>query len=144
MDTLEIIRQLQQDPALKAELRAVLLGEELLEVPSLIGKLAESLQATNARVESLIDHQAGMQSSLNDLIQMVGRSFVTMEQGFTEIRGGFGVVNQRLDTVDQRLDHVDVKIDGLDAKFTAKLDQVDSEIRDIKSDVGDIKRHLDI
>ena len=36
VDTLEIIRQLQGDPALKAELRAVLLGEEVLGLPELV------------------------------------------------------------------------------------------------------------
>ncbi len=33
MDTLKIIRQLQADPALKAELRALLLSEEVLALP---------------------------------------------------------------------------------------------------------------
>ena len=36
MDALDIIRQLQADPALKAELRAVLLGEEVLGLPELV------------------------------------------------------------------------------------------------------------
>ena len=45
MDTLEIIRQLQADPALKAELRAVLLSEEVLGLPELVRENSRRIAA---------------------------------------------------------------------------------------------------
>ncbi len=166
MDSTEIIRQLQNDPALKAEMRAVLLTEELLRVPSIVATLAETMVQHNQRLEhleatvnSLIDHQAAMQNSLQDLIQMTTRGFATMEAGFAEMRDGFrevqnkfnevdtrfdgldakftarfDQVDARLNELDARLNGLDARINGLDAKFTAKFDQVDSDIRDIKGD----------
>ena len=167
MDSTEIIRQLQNDPSLKAEMRAVLLTEELLRVPSIVATLAETMVQHNQRLEhleatvnSLIDHQAAMQNSLQDLIQMTTRGFATMEAGFAEMRDGFREVQNKFNEVDARIDSLDARIDGLDArtesmgeridglaariesleariegmdaKFTAKFDQVDSDIRDIK------------
>ena len=55
MDTLGIIRQIEADPALRAQLRAVLLGDELLDVPRLLGELAEGQRRLE---ESLRETQA--------------------------------------------------------------------------------------
>ena len=150
MDSTEIIRQLQNDPALKAEMRAVLLTEELLAVPNIVATLAETMVQHNQRLEnleatvnSLIDHQAAMQNSLQDLIQMTVRGLATIEAGFTEMRDGFREVQNKFDQVDARfsevdtrIDNLDSKLDGLDSKFTSKLDQVDSDIREIKGHLG--------
>ena len=157
MDSTEIIRQLQNDPALKAEMRAVLLTEELLAVPNIVATLAETMVQHNQRLEhleatvnSLVDHQAAMQGSLTamneslqDLIQMTARGFATMEQGFRATDAKIEGLGARVEGLDARVegldakftakfDQVDAKIDGLDAKITAKFDQVDSDIRDIK------------
>jgi len=39
MDALGIIRQIETDPALKAQMRAVLLGDELLALPAQVAQL---------------------------------------------------------------------------------------------------------
>ena len=51
MDTLEIIRQLQADPALKAELRAFLLGEEVLGLPELVKDNSQQIATLVERKE---------------------------------------------------------------------------------------------
>ncbi len=60
VDTLDIIRQLEADPALRAQLRAVLLGDEFLGLPGQVGRLeaavqrlAEAQARTDARLERL-------------------------------------------------------------------------------------------
>src|SRR5579875_603211 len=60
VDTLDISRQLEADPALRAQLRAVLLGDEFLGLPGQVGRLeaavqrlAEAQARTDARLERL-------------------------------------------------------------------------------------------
>lgn len=60
MDTLEIIRQIETDPGVRAQLRSVLLGDELLGMPAQvaelrrsIGELAEAQKSTEHSVAEL-------------------------------------------------------------------------------------------
>ena len=64
MDTLEIIRELEHDEALRASLRAVILGDELLSLPDQmrlltaeVQKLAEAQQRTDETVRELVEAQ---------------------------------------------------------------------------------------
>lgn len=87
MDSLGIIRQLEQDAGLRAQLRAVLLGEELLDLPELFRQLA-------SRVDQLAEAQARTEAALRDLVLETGRRFEQadvrfdrLEQGLAEVRG---------------------------------------------------------
>ncbi len=60
MDTLGIIRQMEADPALRAQLRAVLLSEEVLGLPATIRGLAEAQARTEARLEQLAARVEGL------------------------------------------------------------------------------------
>jgi hypothetical protein len=53
MDTLEIIRQLQADPALKAQLRAVLLSEEVLALPEKMDRVESQIGTLNKTTQQL-------------------------------------------------------------------------------------------
>lgn len=57
MDTRGIIRQVEADPALRAQLRAVLLGDELLQLPRVTAALVDGfkrLQAAQERTEATL------------------------------------------------------------------------------------------
>ena len=60
MNTIEIINEIEANPGLKAQLRAVLLGDELLEMPRQFAKLVEL-------VEKLAKTQNEMKSDLSTL-----------------------------------------------------------------------------
>jgi len=62
MDTLGIIRQLENDPGLRAQLRAVLLGDELLAMPAQLAQLIESQQR-------MLERQDRMEAVLTSLIE---------------------------------------------------------------------------
>ncbi len=117
MDTLEIIRQLENDEALREELRAILLTKDLLEMPKHIVQLEkavtelvevsqrheETLQLlveTANRHENilniLIDTAAQQRQDFNDLRDMYGQSLRIMESGFKEMRDGFAQIDMRL------------------------------------------------
>ncbi|MDA8267313.1 MAG: hypothetical protein M0013_02930 [Actinomycetota bacterium] len=101
MDALGIIRQLESDPALRAQLRAVLLGDEVLELPELVRRLdlrfeqladaQNSLQArveqladaqnrTEARLEQLADAQNSLQARVEQLVDAQNRTEARLEQ----------------------------------------------------------------
>ena len=74
VDALGIIRQLESDPALRAQLRAVLLGDEVLELPDLVRRLdlrfeqlVDAQNRTEARVEQLADAQNRTEARLEQL-----------------------------------------------------------------------------
>ena len=65
MDTIGIIRQIEADPGLRAQLRAVLLGDEFLAMPQLLAELAEGqrrLEDALARTQAALERtQATLQ-----------------------------------------------------------------------------------
>ncbi len=54
MDTLDIIRQMQADPALAEQLRDIVLGRELLDLPAAFQRLADAQAKTDASVDRLV------------------------------------------------------------------------------------------
>ncbi len=117
MDTLEIIRQLENDEALREELRAILLTKDLLEMPKHIVKLekavTELVEVSQRHEETLqllveianrhenilnilIDTAAQQRQDFNDLRDMYGQSLRIMESGFKEMRDGFAQIDMRL------------------------------------------------
>ncbi len=76
MDALGIIRQIEADPGLRAQLRAVLLSEEVLRLPELVAEnsrdirdLKESLHSVEVRLVSVEQSQARMEQSQERLEQ---------------------------------------------------------------------------
>jgi len=55
MDAAEIIRQVEGDPGLRAQLRAVLLGDELLGLPRQVVRLADAQLRTEERLAALVE-----------------------------------------------------------------------------------------
>ena len=101
MDALGIIRQLESDPALRAQLRAVLLGDEVLELPELVRRLdlrfeqlvdaqnrtetrleqlADAQSSTEARLEQLVGAQNSLQASVEQLADAQNRTEARLEQ----------------------------------------------------------------
>jgi len=76
MDTLEIIRQLEHDEALRDELRAILLTRELLEAPEhivriekAIAELVEAQKKTNQTVAELVEAQKKTNQTVAELVE---------------------------------------------------------------------------
>ena len=84
MDTLEIIRQLQADPALKAELRAILLGEEVLGLPELVKENSRHIAALTERMER-VDEQI---AALTEAVRSHDKRLQRLENQVGEIDGG--------------------------------------------------------
>ncbi len=61
MDTLAIIRELQADPGLRAQLRAVLLSEEILQLPQLVADNGRDIRALREVVASIERRQESLE-----------------------------------------------------------------------------------
>jgi len=72
MDTIEIIRQVQADPALKAELRAVLLGEEVLGLPELVKDNSRQIAENSRQIATLTEAIKAHDKRLQRLENQVG------------------------------------------------------------------------
>ena len=114
MDALEIIRQVEADAGLRAQMRAVLLGDELLQLPELVRRLAEAQARTE---EQLREFQAAV------------------ERRFTALESRADAVGARFDAVGARFDAVDARFDAVDGRF----DAVDGRLDRLGRDVGDLK-----
>ena len=160
MDTLDIIRQLQADPALKAELRAVLLGEEVLGLPELVKdnsrqiaaltvrmervdeQIAENSRQIAALTEAVRAHDARLESvevSINALIdhQAEMQSSIRFDIQDLARMSAQGVAAMQQGFLEMREGFVVVneRIDGLDTKFTAKFDQIDARLDESSSKI---------
>ncbi len=85
---MEIIREIESDPALRASLRAVLLGDEILELPALvaantraIAELAEAQKRTDATVGRLEATVGRLEATVGKLATAVGK----LEENLGEI-----------------------------------------------------------
>ncbi len=74
MDTLEIIRQIETDPGVRAQLRSVLLGDELLGMPAQVAELRRS-------IAELAEAQKSTEHSVAEL----GRSVAELRQSVAEL-----------------------------------------------------------
>jgi len=80
MDTLGIIRQIEADAALRAQLRAVLLGDELLALPAQVAQLIEGQREMQAAIRDLTESQKQMQAAITGLIGRQDRMEDTLTQ----------------------------------------------------------------
>ena len=112
IDTVEdLIRILDERPEWLEALRARLLTRELLELPQ---RLAEFIEATNQRFDSV-------ERELRELSQRLAE--------FIE------ATNQRFDRVEERLDRVEGRLDRMEGR----LDRVEGRLGKLTDDVGNLK-----
>ena len=94
MDAAEIIRQLEGDPGLRAQMRAVLLGDELLGLPDLVRQLVRAQERTERRIHELQD---------------------AMELRFVALEGRVEHHDARFDRVDARFEQVEGRLGAIEA-----------------------------
>ena len=79
MDLLEIIRQIEGDAAVRAQLRAVLLGDQFLDLPEQIANLT-------SRVDSLAEAQARTEATLRDFIASTNARLDRLDADVAELK----------------------------------------------------------
>ena len=107
MDTLGIIRQMKQDPALRDELRALLLSEELLALPERVARIEEGL----ARLEEML-------LRMSDTFD---RRVAALEEGQARLEG-------KVDKLEEGQARIEGKVDRLE-EGQARLEEGQAKLR---------------
>lgn len=123
MDTLEIIRQLQQDPALKAELRAVLLGEEILSLPDLVRENSRQIAENSRQIAALTERMDRVEAQIAALVERMD-----------QVERRLGGVEDRLGRVEDRLGHLDGRFteEIYRRAFATKVADIEGKVRRVK------------
>ena len=86
MDTLEIIRQLEADPGLRAQLRVLLLTEEVLQLPQLVAENGRDIRELRLVAEATLERLGSLERGQEELLGRVG----SLERGQEELLGRVG------------------------------------------------------
>ena len=78
-DVRDLIRLLAEHPEWRAELRPLILGDELDRLPAIVAELAEAQRRTEARVEELAEAQRRTETRLSELAATVDRLVVRVD-----------------------------------------------------------------
>ncbi|MCL4423447.1 MAG: hypothetical protein M1115_09865 [Actinobacteria bacterium] len=73
MDTLEIIRQIEADAGLRAQLRAILLGDDFLDMPRVVLMLAEGQRRLDGDVSQLKEDVSQLKEDVSQLKEDVSQ-----------------------------------------------------------------------
>jgi len=73
MDTLGIIRQIESDPGLRAQLRAVLLGDEVLQLPGVVAENSRGIRDLRDAVASLTEQMTLLTERVDQLTEQMTR-----------------------------------------------------------------------
>jgi exonuclease VII small subunit len=103
VDTLGIIRQMESDPALRAQLRAVLLGDEVLRLPELV--------AENTR--DIRDMKDAMLAVERRLVRLE-KGQANLEKGQANLEKGQAGLKQSMERLEDRQDRVEQGLERLE------------------------------
>lgn len=102
MDTLGIIREIETDPGLRAQLRAVLLGDEVLSMPAQLAALAESQR-----------HMIERQDRMEEALAALAESQREMQAAMAEMQAAIAGIVERQDRMDTRLQRLETDVGHL-------------------------------
>jgi len=164
----DLIELLEKEPAWRADVRRLVLTEEILSLPQVMRDLAQSIERlsqsvdtrftrVDTKIESLsesVDARFNqVDTKIQDLSESVDTRFTqvdtkiqdlseSVDERFNQVDERFNQVDARFNQVDARFNQVDARFSQVDERFNqvdARFNQVDRDIHLLKTDVGDLK-----
>ena len=152
----DLIRVTRENPEFRETMRRELLTAELLEAPSRLTNMEQSIAA-------LLEHAAETNRRLDQVdsrLDQVDQRLAQMDRRLDQMDSRLDRVDQRLAQMDRRLDQVDQQIAQMDrrldrvdqrlAQMDRRLDQVDQQIAQMdrrldgmEGDIKIVKRDID-
>ncbi len=146
VDFAAIVDQLEADAGFRARLRAVVLSEELLELPERVAALdrhvAEIDGRLTGRLDALAEQLAAFAATTERRLEEVDRRFDAVDARFDAVDTRLDAVDRRFDAVDARFDAVDTRLDAVDRRFDAvdaRFDAADRDRSRLHDDLGILK-----
>ncbi|MFN0073572.1 MAG: hypothetical protein ACKVVP_18990 [Chloroflexota bacterium] len=126
-DFRDLLALLAQHPEWRAELRREVLSVELLQLPDLVRRTAESVDRLSGRIEALTAHAELQAQSLDQLAQRMDQQTVQIEQ-----------LTERMDQLAQRMDQQTLQIEQL----TQRMERVEQQLQSLTQSVMQIEVRL--
>ncbi|HVO24267.1 MAG TPA: hypothetical protein VMW56_11620 [Candidatus Margulisiibacteriota bacterium] len=126
----DLVRLLEEHPEWRGELRRLLLTDDILELPKIVGELAAAQQRTEARIEQLAEAQRRTEARIEQLAEAQQRTEARIEQlaeaqQRTEARiEQLAEAQQRTEARIQQLAETLQRTDAQLAQLTGRVDQV--------------------
>ncbi len=148
---LDLIRELQADPALAAAVRGALLGDELLGLPAAFARMAEAqalmaeaLGRLEQQMERLSEAQTQTEAALRDLASLFDRELAVVRSEAaefrTEVAGEFAAVRSEMAgefaAVRSEAAEFRTEVDG-------QIKAVQSQFKAVRSEAADFRREMD-
>ena len=118
----DLIELLEKEPAWRADIRRLVLTEEILSLPQVMRDLAQSIERLSQSVDTRFTR---VDTKIESLSESVDARFNQVD---TKIQDLSQSVDERFNQVDERFNQVD-----------ARFNRVDRDIHTLKTDVGDLK-----
>jgi len=145
-DFRDLIALLEARPDWRAELRRLVLSDELLRLPeemrelvAVVRDLAEQMRRSEARlgqVEGRLDEVEGRLGQVEGRLDKVEGRLGQVEGRLDKVEERLGQVEGRLDKVEERLDKVEERLD----KVEVRLGRVENQVGDLRG--NDLERRV--
>ncbi len=112
----DLVRLIEQRPEWRAELRRLVLSEELLELPDIVRNLAEQMVVLTARVDQLTAR-----------VDQLAEQMVVLTARVDELTARVDQLTARVDELTARVDQLTARVDQLAEQMvvlTARVDQL--------------------
>ncbi|MCL4448368.1 MAG: hypothetical protein M1483_05940 [Actinobacteria bacterium] len=145
MDTLEIIRQIEADPALRAQLRAVLLGDDLINLPGLVAensRLIKELIASQHVIVDRLDHTEKGVGILKEDVTVIKEDVTVIKEDVTVIKEDVTVLKEDVTVLKEDVTVLKEDVTVLKEDVTVLKEDVTvikEDIKVMKNDIGDLK-----
>ncbi|MGC8783910.1 MAG: coiled-coil domain-containing protein [Armatimonadota bacterium] len=127
----DLISLLEQHPEWRAELRRLLLSDEILTLPELVRELVESQKHTDETVRQLIESQKRTDEQIQQLTARVDDLTVRMEQLTARVDD----LTVRMEQLTQEVREIAIRVEQL----TASVESLVQSVQRIGDDVGRMK-----
>ncbi len=121
LDFHQLVRALEEHPEWRAELRRLVLSDELLSLPEIVRELGEAQRRTEQRLEELTQRVDQLTQRVDQLTQRVDQ------------------LTQRVDQLTQRVDELTQRVDQL----TQRVDQLAEAQRRTEEALAHLARRVD-
>jgi len=137
----ELISLLEQHPEWRAELRRLILTEELLTVPETVSQLVEAQKRTDEQIRQLTEAQRQTTEQIRQLTARVDDLTVRLEQLTARVDD----LTVRLEQLTARVDDLTVRLEQLTARvddLTVRLEQLTARVDELTARVDQIAEEI--
>ena len=155
-DFTDLVRLLSEHPEWRAQLRPLILGEQVLEIPSrmdrvegTLGRVADRLEQVGERMGQLAVRMDQLTGRVDQLTERVDQLAVRMEQlavRMEQLTGRVDQLAERMDQLTERVDQLAVRMEQLTVRvdqLTGRVDQLAKRMDQLTGRVDQLAVRMD-